>query len=396
MNVETSLDRERPDEAYPFAETARARAKRRWWIVAGVVVLLLIVAFFLIRAGRGAPDTTVQAPPSVTYIVPGRHLVTNQVTATGSLAARVTMPIGVSGEGGEVTRVLVQPGDWVRAGQVLATIDRSVQTRQTEQMRAQIAIAEADARLAQSNLERAEKLVSRGFVSKADIELKTATRDGAKARVALARAQYQEMRARVGRLDVRAPAAGLVLTRDVEPGQIVGPSGSALFTIAKDGEMELKARLAEQDIAGMRVGMSASVVPVGGRQSFTGRIWQIAPVVDAQSRQGIARVAIPYNSALRPGGFATAEISSGTVEAPELPESAVLSDDKGHYVYLIGADDKVERRGVKTGSVSATGISILSGLQGNERVVLLAGAFLNPGDKVTPARASRSPAQTAG
>ncbi|HWL47474.1 MAG TPA: efflux RND transporter periplasmic adaptor subunit, partial [Sphingomonadaceae bacterium] len=227
------------------------------------------------------------------------------------------------------------------------------------------------------------------FVSRADIELKTATRDAARARVRLARAQYQEMRARVGRLDVRAPAAGLVLSRAVEPGQIVGAASPALFTIAKDGEMELKARLAEQDLATMRVGMTATVTPVGSERRFAGRIWQVAPIIDTQSRQGIARIAIPYDAALRPGGFATAEIASGTINAPELPESAVLSDAKGHYVFVIGSGDKVARRDVATGAVSATGIAILSGLEGDERVVLLAGAFLNPGDKVTPARASR-------
>jgi multidrug efflux pump subunit AcrA (membrane-fusion protein) len=145
----------------------------------------------------------------------------------------------------------------------------------------------------------------------------------------------------------------------------------------------------------MRVGMAADVTPIGARQSFVGRIWQIAPIVDTQSRQGIARIAIPYNVALRPGGFATTEILSGTVDAPELPESAVLSDEKGNYVYVIGADDKVARRDVKTGPVSGTGITILSGLQGNERVVLLAGAFLNPGDTVTPTRVNRPPAPSA-
>ena len=390
MNVVRNMERTRVADGLALTGDDASRGRRRRLLLVGLAaILVLLVAFMLLR-GTGGEEAAPQAAPSVTYIVPGRHAVSNRVTATGSLAARVAMPVGVSGEGGEVTRVLVQPGDWVRDGQVLATIDRSVQAEQTQQMAAQIAIAEADARLAQSNLERAEKLVDRGFVSRADIELKTATRDGAVARVRLARAQYQEMRARMGRLDVRAPAAGLVLSRDVEPGQIVSASGAALFTIARDGEMELKARLAEQDIAAMRVGMPAEITPVGGKRSYTGHIWQIAPIVDPQSRQGIARIAIPYDKALRPGGFATASILSGTVNAPELPESAVLSGETGHYVYVIGAGDKVERRSVKIGAVTDTGIAILSGLKGDEHVVLLAGAFLNPGDKVTPVRARQA------
>src|SRR3546814_10880569 len=92
------------------------------------------------------------------------------------------MPVGVAGEGGMVARVLVDAGDWVNAGQTLAVIERSVQAQQAQQLAAQIDVARADAALAQSELERAQSLVSRGFVSKADIDRKTATRDAARAR----------------------------------------------------------------------------------------------------------------------------------------------------------------------------------------------------------------------
>jgi len=390
MNVEQGFGRRRAGEGTDMPDEGAALAARRRgrMILGGVIgAVVLIVAYFLMHGGRKDSDPAPAAAPTVTYIVPGKQSVTNSVSATGNLAARVEMPVGISGEGGMVTRVLVQPGDWVAAGQTLATVDRAVQAEQTGQMAAQIQVAEADARLAQSNLERAEKLVGRGFISRADIEQKTATRDAAVARVKLARAQYGEMRARMGRLDIRSPAAGLVLTRQIEPGQIVSSGGSTLFTIAKDGEMELKARLAEQDLAQMKVGFAARVTPVGLTQSFPGRIWQISPVIDAVTRQGIARIALHYDPAIRPGGFAMAEISSGAVDAPQLPESAVLSDEKGNFVYLIGADDKVRRQPVKIGAVSDTGIAILSGLSGNEHVVLSAGAFLNPGDKVTPERA---------
>src|SRR3546814_17996813 len=92
------------------------------------------------------------------------------------------MPIGVVGEGGRVMRALVEPGDWVRAGQALATIERSVQTQQTRSLAAQVEVARADARLAEAELDRAQALVGRGFISKADIDRKTATRDAARAR----------------------------------------------------------------------------------------------------------------------------------------------------------------------------------------------------------------------
>jgi HlyD family secretion protein len=175
-----------------------------------------------------------------------------------------------------------------------------------------------------------------------------------------------------------------VLARSVEPGQVVGPGSGALFRVAKGGEIEIHAQLAEQDLARLRVGDTARVTPVGGTRSFNGRIWQISPVIDPQTRQGTARIQLAYDPALRPGGFASAVINSGTTTAPRLPESAVLNDEKSSYVYVVGPDDKVVRRDVKVGDVSDAGIVILSGLQGNEKVVLSAGAFLNPGDKVTP------------
>ena len=111
-------------------------------------------------------------------------------------------------------------------------------------------------------------------------------------------------------------------------------------------------------------------------------MWQIDPTIDAQNRQGTARVALAYATGLRPGGFASAVIRSGTVVAPMLPESAVMSDDKGNYVYIVGKDDKVVRRGVTTGMVTSQGIAITAGLTGQERVVLRAGGFLNPGEQV--------------
>jgi HlyD family secretion protein len=393
MNYESAISRQSSDFDYVDDQTQARKSRRRLMIIAAVVAVLAVVAaayFFKpsdkAAAGAAAGDDKKQAA-RVTVVVPGRIQVTSMVSATGTLAARRDMPIGVAGEGGVVTRVWVQPGDWVREGQVLVSIDRAVQDQQANQLVAQVSVAQADARLAQAELERATALLSRGFISKADIDRRTATRDAARARVAVAVAQLNEGRNRNGRLDVRAPANGLILARSVEPGQIVSAGSPALFRLAGGGEMELKAEMSEADLARMRVGLGASVTPVGTASQFNGQIWQVAPIIDPQSRQGIARIALSYNAALRPGGFASAQISAGQVDAPVLPESAVLSDDKGNYVFIIDAENKVQRRQVKTGSVSDSGIPVVEGLSGSEQVVLSAGAFLNPGETVVAQRA---------
>jgi multidrug efflux pump subunit AcrA (membrane-fusion protein) len=128
------------------------------------------------------------------------------------------------------------------------------------------------------------------------------------------------------------------------------------------------------------------VTPVGSDQSIAGTVWQVAPVIDPQTRLGDVRIAVPYSPAMRPGGFAQARITAGTADAPLLPQSAVLSDDKGNYVYIINAKNEVERRDVQIGNVNDAGVTIASGLSGNESVVLSAGPFLNPGQKVNPKR----------
>ena len=266
----------------------------------------------------------------------------------------------------------------------MASIERSVQSQQIIGQEAQINAARADLQLAQNELDRAMQLVSRGFISKADVDRKTATRDSARARVSIADAQLRELRARTARLDIRAPVGGYVLERSVEPGQTVSQGSGVLFRMAKGGELELQAQLGETELAMISVGVPATVTPVGSDRQFNGTIWQIAPTINQQSRQGIARIALPFDRALKPGGFAAVEIKAGAVTAAVLPESAIQNDRDGSFVYIVNKQNKVQRRAVKTGIITQQGIAINEGLDGTERVVLYAGGFLNPDETVKP------------
>jgi HlyD family secretion protein len=396
MNYESSKwSRDAIDEVAVDEETLARRSRRKRIIIIAAIIAVLVLIAIAVMVSRGdkaaAPKSDAgQQLPAVTVVVPGRQDIPALIAATGSLGARRDMPVGVPGEGGRIERVLVEPGQWVRAGQVLATIDRSVQSQQAAQLAASIEVARADMRLAQNQLDRAQRLVARGFVSQADLDQKRATRDAATARVRVAEAQLGATRAQIGRLDVRAPTAGLVLSRSVEAGQVVGGGSPALFRIAANGEMELLARLPQTDLARLNVGVPASVTPVGSDQSYQGTIWQISPIIDPLTRQGVARVLVPYNRELRPGGFAAVEIRAGTTTAPLLPESAVLTDDAGTYVMIVGPNNTVQRRPVRVGTVTDRGVVVAQGLSGNERVVESAGAFLNPGERIRPER-SRAP-----
>ena len=391
MNRETSIH-----SSDTLVVVDRSRKRRRMVILgalAGLALIIVVIALLTSRGSGGDQAGSAAAGgagagqiPTVTVVVPGRSQVGRVITASGPLGARRDQPVGIAGQGGRVVKVLVDAGSWVSAGQVLAVVDRSVQAQQAAQQAAAIEAAKADAALAQSNYERALALQGRGFVSKAEIDSKKAARDAANAQVRVAQAQLGATRAQIGQLDVRAPTAGLILSRNVELGQIVSPGSGALFRLAEGGEMEMQAQLAQQDIAVMHVGMPAQVTPVGATQSVSGSIWQVAPVIDPQSRLGQVRIAVPYAPTMRPGGFAEAKITAGTTTAPLLPQSAVLSDDKGNYVYVVGARNEVERRDITIGTVDERGVTIATGLSGNEAVVLSAGPFLNPGQKVNPHR----------
>jgi HlyD family secretion protein len=373
------------------------RSRRRRWVIIGAVVAAILVIGLAIMISRNAARTKDAAAaargagqiPTVTVVVPGRSQVGRMITASGPLAAKRDQPVGIAGTGGRVVRVLADAGSWVRAGQSLAIIDRSVQAEQAAQLAAQVEAARADAALAQSNYERAIALQSRGFVSKAEIDSKKAIRDAAYAQVRVAQAQLAGTRAEIGRLNVVAPAAGLILARSVEVGQVVGSGSGALFRLAAGGQMEMRAQLAQQDLAYVHVGMPAQVTPIGSDHGVGGTVWQVAPVIDPQSRLGEVRIAVPYSATIRPGGFADAQITGGTTSAPVLPQSAVLSDDKGNYVYVVNSKNEVERRNIQIGTVNDTGVTIAGGLSGNESIVLSAGPFLNPGQKVNPRRQAR-------
>src|SRR3954469_7322554 len=284
------------------------RSSRRRWVIIGAVVVILALIVAVVAFGRsGTKADSEQAGakgagqiPTVTVVIPGVTQVGRVVSASGPLAAKRDQPIGIAGQGGRVIRVLVDAGTWVRGGQVLAVVDRSVQAQQAAQLAAQVEAARANAALAQSNYERAVALQGRGFVSKAEIDSKRAQRDAANAQVRVAQAQLGATRAQIGQLNVIAPTAGLVLSRNVEVGQIVGPGSGALFHLAEGGQMEMRAQLSQQDLAYMHAGMPAQVTPIGWTVAVGGTVWQVAPAIDPQSRLGDVRIAIPYSAGIRP------------------------------------------------------------------------------------------------
>ncbi len=199
MNRETSIH-----SSDTLVVVDGSRGRRRLVIIGAIAALaLLIIGLAVISHSRSSSSTGAAAGgsagqiPTVTVIVPGRSDVGRVITASGALAAKRDQPIGIAGAGGRVVRVMVDAGQWVRAGQPLAIVDRSVQTEQASQLAAQIVAAKAQAALTQSDYDRAIALQDRGFISKADIDAKKAARDAAFAQVRVAEAQLGATRAQI-------------------------------------------------------------------------------------------------------------------------------------------------------------------------------------------------------
>jgi RND family efflux transporter MFP subunit len=178
---------------------------------------------------------------------------------------------------------------------------------------------------------------------------------------------------------------GEVLTRKAEIGQIASPGAEALFRIASGGELEMRGQVAEQDLPALKMGQSAQVKLVGLAQPFEGRVRLLGAVIDPQTRLGEIRIALSADPALRPGAFARGSVQVGEAERPVLPQTAVLADTKGSFVYLVDEHGQVQRRAVHVGGTLDSGLIIDSGLVGTERVVRTAAGFLREGEKVNVA-----------
>ena len=388
----TDVSRWQPQEKVAVEESGKTTPFHRkpWlWLGVGALTLVAIVAYTQMKPKAGSKPAAVAAQQAqeksrVRVLTPGLVQVAAEISVTGSLAAKYELPVGAEGEGGRVSAIRAEIGQNVAAGQVLASLDTSVMDAQVRAMAASVEEARASARLAKADLDRALPVAQSGALSRAELDRRRSALDTSNARVKVMEAQHGEMRAKLARMAIRAPSGGIVLERNVELGQIVGAGSQPLFKLAKNREIELRGQVAEQDMPQLKIGQSVRVSIAGVDKTWTGRIWLLGATIDPQTRLGSVRVALPYDPMLRPGAFARARIESAAVQRPVVPQSAILADGKGTFVYIIGDGNKVERRNVRMGSASDAGVAITEGLNGREAVVISAGPFLRIGEEVDP------------
>ncbi len=382
---------------YP-ASDAGSPGRLKWTLgaIALIAALAVATAVWMHRVSNPttAPTTLAndQSVPLVSVMVPGVTAVTSNVSFTGAISARYDMPIGIDGDAGRIVAIYVEAGDHVKRGQVLAKLDDSVLIPQVNRLEASLEQARAQAALSAAEYRRAQAVAPAGALSAEDVEKRHATQVTDEANVKVAAAQLAEYQARLSRTRVLAPVDGTLLVRKVEVGQIASPGGDPLFRIASNGEVEMRGQIAEQDLAPLKVGQLASVHITGLARAFEGRVRLLGAVIDPNTRLGEIRVALKSDPALRPGAFARGAVAVDNTERPVLPQTAVMSDSKGTYVYVVNEKSHIERRTVCVGGTVESGVIITCGLTGTEQVIATAGGFLHDGERVSPA-GSPPPAQ---
>jgi HlyD family secretion protein len=384
---------------HPAAAETGTTGRPKWILIFAILAVLAVAtAVWLEKVSRpaGAPTllADAQSVPLVSVMSPGVTAVTSNVTFTGAIAARYDMPIGVDGDAGRVIAIYVEAGDHVKRGQVLAKLDESILIPQVNRLAASLEQARAQAALSAAEYRRAQAVAPAGALSAEDVEKRHATAVTDDANVKVVAAQLAEYQARLNRTRVVAPVDGTILVRNAEVGQIASPGGAALFRLASGGEVEMRGQIAEQDLAVLKVGQPASVYITGLSRSFEGRVRLLGAVIDPNTRLGEIRIQLKPDPLLRPGAFARGSVTVDKAERPVLPQTAVMSDSTGTYVFVVNDKNHVERRRVRVSGIIEAGAVIAEGLTGHERIVTTAGGFLRDGEAVTVTPTETADART--
>ena len=328
-----------------------------------------------VHAAASGPRPTL----TVTTTTPQATTLALAVPATGGIHAWQEASVGAEAAGWRLDQVLVNVGDRVRRGQVLARFAVELPRAELAQIQAAIAEAEATLAAAAADAQRARELQASGALSAQQIaQYQTAERTAA-ARLQAQRAAAQAMQVRLAQAEVRAPDDGVISARMATVGAVPG-NGQELFRLIRQGRLEWRAEVPADRLASLKPGLAVQVLPAGGTP-INGRVRMVGPTVDAATRQGLVYVDLPAGTAAKAGMFARGEILLGEGQGLTLPQTAVLLRDGFHVVHVVGAGGQVAERKVDVGRRSGTRVEV-RGLPADAQVVASGGAFLADGDRV--------------
>jgi RND family efflux transporter MFP subunit len=352
---------------------------------------VLLAGLALAAAGCGgdkAADAKKPAPKpalTVTTTVPTQSMLPVSLAANGNLAAWQEASVGAEAGGLRIAQVLVNVGDRVRRGQVLATFAPDTLRADAAQARASLAEAEANAAEAAANAQRARSLQATGALSASQINQYTTAEKTAQARVEAARAAFQTQEVRLSQAAVHAPDDGVISARMATVGAVVG-NGTELFRLIRQGRLEWRAEVTATELGRLTVGTHAIVTAASGAR-LEGRVRTIAPTVDPTNRTALVYVDVkplpgPASGSARAGMYARGEFELGAVPTLTVPQQAVVVREGFSYVFRVGADNRVSQAKVQVGRIVGDRLELVSGLPADARIVAAGAGFLNDGDVV--------------
>nr|WP_229481998.1 efflux RND transporter periplasmic adaptor subunit [Massilia sp. JS1662] len=303
------------------------------------------------------------------------------LSASGALAAWQEATISAETGGLRIVALHVDIGSRVKRGQLLAELADATVKAEVQKAEAVLAAARADLRQAEANARRGQAVRDSGALSGQQIEQYDIAAQTVAASVKQAEADLASAKIKLAQTRIVAVDDGVISARSVSLGTVVS-AGTELFRMVRGERVEWRAEVDAGQLARLKTGMTANVTLPGGA-TVAGRIRELAPTLDSQTRLAFAYVALPVQATIRAGGYASGTIALGEGPALVLPGSAVTVRDGRHYVFEIDAVRKtVVQREVATGRTAGTSVEIVSGLKAGTPVVLRGGAFLNDGDSV--------------
>ncbi|AMO23107.1 efflux RND transporter periplasmic adaptor subunit [Ramlibacter solisilvae] len=373
----------------------------RFQLAAGVIALAVVAlaAVFFTQGGKAPqePAKVVKPALTVTAVTPRKVNLPLKLAANGNIAAWQEASIGAEAGGLRLTQVLVNVGDRVQKGQVLATLAADTARAEAAQSRATLAEAEAAAADAANNAARARTLQDTGALSAAQINQYLTAEKTAQAKVEAARALVQAQQARLSQTEVLAPDSGVISARTATVGAVLGP-GTELFRLIRQGRLEWRAEVTSSELGHINAGTSVLVTAASGAR-LAGKVRMIAPTVDPQTRAALVYVDLtPVPGApatARAGMFARGEFELGSAPALTVPQAAIVMREGFSYVFVLGPDNRVALAKVQTGRSAGDLVEIQGGLAAEARIVATGAGFLNDGDlvRVTEAQASAAAAR---
>ena len=343
------------------------------------LALAALFPLLLFACNRPAQETETLPPLRVTVLHAAPADWVTTLRLPGTLVAREEVPVSTALQGQRILSVTVDVGDRVQAGQVLALFDTATLKQELAQAQAQEARAQAALAQAKRNAARAGKLVQERAVSVSDSEqLASAVREG-QAALNGAVAARKLAQLRLGYAEVRAPVAGVVVSRPAQVGMTAG-IGSPLFVLQVDGALEWQAQVSPEDGQRLKVGTPARVTV--GAAEVGGRVRLFVPDADAQSRRVVVRVALDSHADLRANLLLRGRFLLGKEEVWTIPAAALVREDGHDFVVLVEADNRVRRQALTLGERLGDRVVVLDGLPQGARFVLRGGSFLQDGDVV--------------